>query len=385
MRRLRRISLRAFRNYTHLDLDIRDGITALVGLNGQGKSNLLEAVYFVATGRSHRTASDGDTIMHGESAARLRAHVMRPGRDEEIDMIIGREQERVAVQIRVNGAVTPRGGVLGRLPVVVANAWDLDLVRGSGQSRRRLLDGTLAQLSPAYFFSLHRYHQVVTQRNAELRNRGSTGSADVHRASSGKRGVGTLEAWDAQLVALGTRITAYRAAHVGRLRGPVSEWFTAFGGQGRLEMTYRASWPGDTDEARTESAKVQLVRYRADEYRRGVSLTGPHRDEVDFTLDGASLRALGSQGQWRTAMLAVRIAERQVMTDELGVSPVLLLDDVLAELDPERQQRVLEIDSDTQVLVSTTVLPPVRRPVHVLRVNHGTVTEDAWSRHYEPS
>jgi DNA replication and repair protein RecF len=384
MRRLRRITLRAFRNYVHTDLEIENGTTVFVGSNGQGKSNLLEAVYLLATGRSHRTSSEAEVIKHGEATARLRAHVTRPGRDEEIELTVTRDAERVVSQIRVNGAVTPRGSLLGRLPVVMATAWDLDLVRGSGQGRRRLLDGTIAQLSPAYFFSLHRYHQVVTQRNAELRGGANSGPGSGEK-KRGHRDTGTLEAWDTQLVALGTRISAYRAAHVERLRQPVSEWFETFGGQGRLEISYRASWVGETDETRAATAKVQLLKNRADEYRRGMTLSGPHRDEVEFILDGASLRAAGSQGQWRTAMLAVRLAEWTVMTKELGVSPVLLLDDALAELDPDRQRKVLEIEHESQALVSTTVLPATSRPVNILRVRDGTVTEDAWSHRLDPS
>ena len=239
-------------------------------------------------------------------------------------------------------------------------------------------------MSPAYFFSLHRYHQVVVQRNAELRGRTNPGRRSER--SGGNRGDSTsLEAWDTQLVALGTRITAYRAAHVERLKQPVAAWFDAFGGHGQLEIGYRASWPGETDEVRAANAKVQLVKTRADEYRRGITLTGPHRDEVEFALNGVSLRAAGSQGQWRTAMLAVRLAERTVMTDEMRASPILLLDDALAELDPDRQRRVLDIDHDTQVLASATVLPPTRRAVHILKVHDGTVTEDAWSHRLEPS
>ena len=122
MRRLRRITLRTFRNYSHLDLEFKDGTTVLVGDNGQGKSNLLEAVYLVATGRSHRTLNDVEVIKHGETTARVRAHVARPGRDEEIELTVVRDREKVSSQIRVNGALTPRGSVLGRLPVVMATA-----------------------------------------------------------------------------------------------------------------------------------------------------------------------------------------------------------------------------------------------------------------------
>jgi DNA replication and repair protein RecF len=271
--------------------------------------------------------------------------------------------------MRVNGVETPRGNVLGRLPVVLAAPWDLELVRGGGSGRRRLLDGAIAQYSPAYFFALHRYHRVVTQRNAALRRAARTG----------------LEPWDAQLVRLGVRLTAQRAAYVERLRPLTGAWFERLGGEGRLDVAYRPSWRGEDEgqageEQIERSARAQLTQRRADEYRRGVTLSGPHRDDLRFALDGIPLRAGGSQGQWRTAMLAVRLAERAVMAAEGGGSPVLLLDDALAELDPQRQRRVLESGDETQAIVTATALPDIDTEVHRFRIEAGTVTAEAWSR-----
>jgi DNA replication and repair protein RecF len=356
MARLCRLWLRDFRNYTRAELSFAEGVTVFVGPNGQGKSNLLEAVYLVATGRSHRTAHEAEAIRWGAEAARVRAQVVRRGRDEEIEITVLREGGRTSSQMRLNGAPAPRGSVLGRLPVVLAAPWDTDLVRGPGAGRRRLLDAALSQLSPAYFFGLHRYHRVVAHRNAELR-RGAPGG---------------LDPWDAQMVALGARITARRAWYVERLRPHAAAWFERLGGAGALAVTYRPSWAGGSDEEIMERARANTARVRADEMRRGATLAGPHRDEVEFTLDGVGLRACGSVGQWRTAMLAVRLAERAVMAGEMGASPVLLLDDALAELDPDRQRRVLEVDGASQVLVTATA-SPAAAGVRVLEVKAGTV------------
>lgn len=358
MARLHRLWLRDFRNYARAELSFAEGVTVFVGPNGQGKSNLLEAIYLVATGRSHRTSHEAEAIRWGASAARVRAQVARRGREEEIEITLSRDGARVSSQMRVNGAPTPRGGVLGRLPVVLAAAWDLDLVRGPGGSRRRLIDAALSQLSPAYFFGLHRYHRVVAHRNAELR-RGAPGG---------------LEPWDAQLVALGARITSRRAWYVERLRPEAAVWFQWLGGVGTLSVTYRPSWAGGSDEEIMERARAEMARLRADEIGRGATLGGPHRDELEFTLDGIGLRACGSQGQWRTAMLAIRLAERAVMAAELGASPVLMLDDALAELDPGRQRRVLEIGGDSQVLATATATPAAVAGVRVVEVNAGTVS-----------
>jgi DNA replication and repair protein RecF len=144
-----------------------------------------------------------------------------------------------------------------------------------------------------------------------------------------------------------------------------SAWFERLGGEGALDVAYRPSWRGADEEQIDRSAREQLAQARADEYRRGVTLSGPHRDDVRFALDGIPLRASGSQGQWRTAMLAVRLAERAVMA---------------AELDPQRQRRVLESGTETQVIVTATALPETETDVRCLRIEAGTVTGEAWSR-----
>lgn len=367
MPRLRRLWIRAFRNYSRADIAFDDGITALVGRNGAGKSNVLEAVYLVATGRSHRTAREEEAIQGGETAARVRAQISRRGREEEIEITLAVEDGRLTSQMRVNGAPTPRGSVLGRLAVVLAAPWDLEMVRGPAAGRRRLLDVALAQISPAYFFALHRYHRVVAQRNAHLR-----------------RGVpGGTEAWDAQMVALGVRIAAHRLGYMRRMAPEAEAWFGRLGGEGTLSVVYRPSWPGETDESREDEARAQMARLRADEIRRGTTLSGPHRDDVELALEGVALRANGSQGQWRTAMLAVRLAERGVMAAEMGESPVLLLDDALSELDQDRQRRILGLAEEGQVLLTSTALPQAARPVRVLAVEAGAVAEAAWSSRLE--
>lgn len=371
MLRLRRLWLRAFRNYERADLALGAGTTAFIGPNAAGKSNLLEAVYLVATGRSHRTPREWDAIRRGETSARVRALVTRRGYDEEIDITLVAEAGQERAQMRVNGAVMPRSGVLGRLPVVLAAPWDLDVIRGPAGGRRRLLNGALAQLSPAYHFALHRYHRVVAQRNMVLR----------------QRSVGGLEPWDAQMITLGVRLTARRREYAGRLAAAAGPWFERLAGEGRLGVVYRAAWSGAEDEEIAGAAGAELARWRADELRRGVSLCGPHRDDLELTLDGAPLRAYGSGGEWRAAMLALRLAERAVMAEDLGGPPILLLDDALGELDAGRQRRLLETEDEAQVLLTATDLPRVgpKGTLNVVQVDGGRVGEGAWSPRFDPS
>jgi DNA replication and repair protein RecF len=367
--RLRRLWLREFRNYERAELSVEPGVTALVGPNGSGKSNLLEAVYLVATGRSHRIAYEGEAIRHGQPAARVRAHILRRGAGEDLEATIVRQDARTAIQLKVNGAPTTRGSLLGRLPVVMAAPWDIDAIRGSSAMRRRTIDAAVAQLSPAYYFALHRYHRVILQRNVALR-RGRAGATD---------------AWDAQMVALGVRLTLYRRGYVDRLGPRAGAWYERLDGGGRLTVAYRPSWAGDDHEDISSAAGVQIAQRRAEEIKRGVSLCGPHRDELDLTLDGRPLRAIGSQGQWRAAMLAVRFAERDVMAEELESEPLLLLDDVLAELDQARQRRLLDICATGQVLLTATELPPVASHVRTVTVSSGMLEGAVWSPRFVKS
>ncbi len=372
MLRLRRLWLRAFRNYERADLTIGPGTTAFVGPNAAGKSNLLEAVHLVATGRSHRTSHEGEAIRRGETGARVRALVARRGHDEELEITLAADGERERVRMCVNGAATPRGGLLGRLPVVLAAPWDLDVVRGPAGGRRRVLNGALSQLSPAYHFALHRYHRVIAQRNMALRGRFADG----------------LQPWDAQMLTLGVRITARRKEYAQRLAEAAGEWFERLAGEGHLAVVYRAAWAGDDDQQIAENAREELARWRADELRRGVSLTGPHRDDLELTLNAVPLRVCGSQGEWRTAMLALRLAERAAMAEDLGALPVLLLDDALAELDAGRQRRLLEADDQAQVLLTATRLPdlgPRRGEMTIIAVNDGRLGEGVSLHQFDPS
>jgi DNA replication and repair protein RecF len=369
MHRLRHLWVREFRNYERLDLSFSPGVTALIGPNAGGKSNLLEAVYLVATGRSHRTIRESEAIRFDQEAARVRALIARPGREEELEATLLPATARAGVQLKVNGVPTPRGSVLGRLPVVMVAPWDIDVIRGAGAVRRRMIDAALAQLSPAYYFALHRYHRVLGQRNMALRQ--------GHAVDT--------DPWDAQMITLGVRLTVHRRGYEARLASAATRWHEQLGGEGQLALTYQAAWAGGTEEEITAEARQQISRRRAEEQKRGVTLTGPHRDEVRLTLDDRVLRDVGSQGQWRTAMLAVRLAEREVMAAEAGGAPLLLLDDALAELDHRRQRRVLDLSGTGQVLLTATELPPEAPRTTVLVVKSGRVEGTAWSPQYERS
>ena len=349
---LAELRLRDFRNYAIADLGFAAGVTVLIGANAQGKSNLLESVYTAALGRSPRASADVELVRFGQDRAYVRVE-MRDPRADVLEVAVDRTTGEK--RMKVNGVVVQRSQLLGRLAVVLAGPLDGDVIRGAPGARRRLLDAALSQASPSYFFSLTRYLRVVRQRN---------------RLLGENAGGAALEPWDEQLVALGATLVERRRGFVRALEARAAKRHARVaGGVEGLEVTY-ASTADEAGEASgtdgraggasrdAEALARALARHRAEEFRRLTSLVGPHRDDLRITVNGIDLRTFGSRGQQHTAALSLRLGEAELLRDELGTWPVLLLDDVLADLDPSRQITLLREIEGPQVLLTHTVPPP---------------------------
>ncbi|HKX19996.1 MAG TPA: DNA replication/repair protein RecF [bacterium] len=346
---LAELRLRDFRNYAAVDVGFAAGPTVLIGANAQGKSNLLESVYTAALGRSPRASTDVELVRFGQDRAYVRAEVRDP-RADALEVAVDRTTGEK--RMKVNGVVVQRSQLLGRMAVVLAGPLDGDVIRGAAGARRRLLDAALSQVSPSYFFALTRYLRVVRQRNRLL----------VEGA-----GATALAPWDEQLVVLGATLVERRRGFVRALAARAAKRHARVSADSEdLDVTYActADEPDDTTAAGgrdPDDAAVlarALVRRRAEELRRRTSLVGPHRDDLRITVNGIDLRAFGSRGQQHTAALSLRLGEAELLRDELGTWPVLLLDDVLADLDPSRQIMLLREIEPTQALLTHTVPPP---------------------------
>ncbi|MDR5682525.1 MAG: DNA replication/repair protein RecF [Armatimonadota bacterium] len=327
--RVRSVFVVDFRNQARAEVAFEPGLNVIVGPNGVGKTNLLEAVDVTATGRSHRTVRETEVIRFGAEQAVARAAYERAGGGHVAEVRLYRSGLK---HIRINGARTSRAGLLGRVVRVLSGPQDSEVVAGPAGHRRRLMDGVLCQLSASHYRNLLRYARVLQQRNRLLR---AGAPAQL------------LEVWDEQLIELGTAITDRRASLVRRLAQHASEAGAALG-CGGVGLRYLPSWSGEA-----EGARVALLKARREEYRRGVTLTGPHRDDLEITLDGIAVRAFGSRGQQRAVVVALRLAEREVVRKEMGEDPVLLFDDVLSDLDRARAARLLEIVSSCGQAVLT--------------------------------
>ncbi|MBD7918735.1 DNA replication/repair protein RecF [Cellulomonas sp. Sa3CUA2] len=384
------LSLTDFRSYPQVELPLEPGITALVGPNGQGKTNLVEAVGYVATLGSHRVPSDAALVRAGANRAVVRAKVVREERATlvEVEITPGK-----ANRSRINGGSPGRArDVLGILRTVLFAPEDLALVKGDPDGRRRFLDDLLVQLTPRIAGVLGDYERVLRQRSALLKS-----AAAATRARSGAD-LRTLDVWDAKLAQTGAQVVVARQALVAALRPRAAHAYEQVSaGQGDLVLTYRSSLDtalGQTPEDHAElapDAGVELVearlldamgRLRGKEIERGVCLVGPHRDDLVLQLGDLPAKGYASHGESWSVALALRLASYALLThgvDDAGAwsadwgpdgEPVLILDDVFAELDTRRRERLAELVAGArQVLVTAAVPQDVPEPLAGARVD----------------
>lgn len=356
------------RNHRRTEMEPATGLNVFVGANAQGKSTVLEAVELAATGRSRRVRREAELITLGESWARVRASSRRADRDEEVDLAFRQDASAPLVdhtwrEIRVNGVPVRRGELFGHLLCVTAGPADAEVAGGSPAFRRRLVDMLLAQISPAYYYIATRYARAVAQRNRLLRAK-TAAAAD-------------FVPWDDQVATLGAAVTLRRRDVVARLAAAAGRIYRELsGGREEMAVTYAANLPGADETELVQAAREAMVAQHKAERARGLTLVGPHRDEITLEVDRRLLRLYGSRGQQVAAVLALRLAERQLLREETGEEPVLLLDDVVMTLDEPRQAQLLAFARGAQTLITVTTLAALAGPppeAAVFRVTGGTV------------
>ncbi|WP_218080659.1 DNA replication/repair protein RecF [Anthocerotibacter panamensis] len=366
------LQLTQFRNYTSQTIAITAPKLILVGDNAQGKSNFLEALQLLATGRSSRANRDRELIQQGAEQARIIAQIERREGTVELELILRATGQRTA---RLNGVTQPRvGSLIGQVNTVFFSSLDLDLVRGGPQERRAWIDGILVQLEPVYAQLSEHYQQVLHQRNALLKH---------HRLAPVPPD--QLSLWDEQLARAGTRLIRRRRRLLERLAPLADHWQAVIsGGNEHLTLHYRSRVPAPNDDPeQIEQAFLeQIAQKKPVELYQGASLVGPHRDEVEFLFGETPARLYGSQGQQRTLVLALKLAELHLIEQVIAQPPLLLLDDVLAELDLKRQNYLLNaIGERVQTFVTTTHLGAFEadwlKSACIWRVCKGTLQEDS--------
>ncbi|MEQ8754201.1 MAG: DNA replication/repair protein RecF [Coleofasciculus sp. G1-WW12-02] len=356
---LKRLNLRQFRNYRDCLVNFEAPKTILVGNNAQGKSNLLEAVELLSTLRSHRSVRDRELVLEDASIGQIQAILERAYGSVELGLTL-RSQGRRTVALN-RESLRRQLDFLGILNAVQFSSLDLDLVRGSPERRRNWLDSILTQLEPVYAYILQQYNQVLRQRNALLKTmRKQQEDGTKNGVLSSKQPQAELSLWDAQLATAGSRVTRRRARVLQRLAPLAQSWHASISGKTELlEVTYAPNVNLEKDDPKgvQQAFLDKLYHRRLPEQRQGITLVGPHRDDVEFTINQTPARSYGSQGQQRTLVLALKLAELKLIEEVVGEPPLLLLDDVLAELDPNRQNQLLDAIQDRfQTLITTTHL-----------------------------
>ncbi|WP_265522456.1 DNA replication/repair protein RecF [Oerskovia flava] len=393
------LSLVDFRSYENVDLELEPGVNALVGPNGQGKTNLVEAIGYVATLASHRVPTDAALVRAGATRAVVRARIVRGDRASTVELEITAGK---ANRARINRAPAPRPrDVLGIARTVLFAPEDLALVKGDPDGRRRFLDQLAVLLVPRVAGLLGDYDRVLRQRGALLKSAGAAA-----RSRSGSPDLRTLDVWDAKLATLGAEILALRAELVTALRPYVAAAYEQVSaGQGDAEIGYRSSVdaaladegepPAPEGPRTVEGLEQQMLeamaRTRSKEVERGVNLVGPHRDDLVLTLGGLPAKGYASHGESWSFALALRLASYRLLTDgppgdlesllwasDWGPDgePVLILDDVFAELDVRRRTRLAELVAGAGQVLITAAVPedvPVQLDGARFDVEDGTV------------
>lgn len=352
--KVERLELQNFRSYQKVALDFDREVTVFSGENAKGKTNLLEAIFLCCTARSHRTPRDRELIHFGSESAQIVTAISRLNGKSQIKLQLSEKGRKKAW---VGGAELPRiGELLGVLNGVMFSPEDLRLVKDGPDVRRRFLDISLSQISPLYFNALSNYQRALRQRNMLLRQ--LVEKRDV--------GQGDLDLWDLQLSRYGAQVAFRRAEWVARLCEAAQRiYYDISGGREHLMLLYQTKLDlNGTIEALQDELYTRIQKARSEDLRRATTTVGPHRDELELKIGETAVRTFGSQGQQRTSALSLKLAELRLMEEETGEAPILLLDDVMSELDDERQRLLLKHTSGVQTFIACTnyrQLPPMEQ------------------------
>ena len=349
--RIRELILRPFRNISAIRLNFAADYALIFGPNGRGKSNILEAISYLSIGKSARGAKDAQAVPHGKDFFDIQAICTDERHDHQLRIFYDKKEGKKAF---VDANPLPRvSDLLGVFRTVHFSPEDVSLALRVPAQRRRLLDILISQSRTNYLRDLQRYNRVLTQRNHLLRTAKKSNRGLVERQ--------VMEPWDAQLIELGAEIRKYRLEALEKINAPFTRYYDRFSpADEEAEITYQGAKESGLEALRTE-LKEALERRRDQEAQMGHTLSGPHRDDLKFTLNGESAEIYASEGQLKTVLISWKLAEARYMEEQTGRQPVLLLDDVFSELDPGRIGELLDIINEFEQVIATTPQDPDAR------------------------
>ncbi|MCQ2557103.1 DNA replication/repair protein RecF [Ligilactobacillus equi] len=376
---LKEIMLENFRNYQKLQLEFSENINVLIGENAQGKTNLLEAIYMLAMASSHRTNKERELILFGQENAQIKGTIGRALGDLKLELTLSSKGKKVRVNHIERGKLSE---YIGQLNVILFAPEDLSLVKGTPSERRRFIDREFSQIDALYLHHLSQYRRILKQRNQYLKDLQQRKTQDDLY----------LDILSEQLAQLGAKIIMKRRAYLQKLGQYANE---IHGGitQGKEKLSFQ--YVSEIENSLEKEVEVQaelytkLTQQKQTEIFRGTTLHGPHRDDLAFIVNEKNIQIYGSQGQQRTTALAVKLAEIELMKEETGEAPILLLDDVLSELDGVRQTHLLKTIQDrVQTFLTTPGLSEITRKLikepKLFRISEGKVSVQAPTEIFYP-
>lgn len=358
--KIKQVVLNNFRNYALQSVDLSDGINVFFGFNAQGKTNFLESVRYLSIGKSMRTNKEKEMIKWESDYAKIKAIVKSGKADKTVEITLPQQKSKT---IKINGVpITKMGELMGVIATVLFSPDEIGIIKNSPADRRRFIDISLCQLSKSYFYALNRYNKILLQRNTLLK--------------SGRADENSLAVWDLQLVSEGARIAKSRAGFVKRLE-ILAKTNHAFLSSDKEDLTLE--YEGITGENVEQISKKMLDILQNDRERdlkQGYTHSGIQTDDIKVVINGIDVRKFGSQGQQRTAALALKMSEVDLYYQEKGEYPILLLDDVFSELDQTRQERLLEKIKGLQTVITCTDFNfDTKENVRFFSVSSGVITK----------
>ncbi|HKL11432.1 MAG TPA: DNA replication/repair protein RecF [Clostridia bacterium] len=342
------LNLVNFRNYSSLSIEFDNKINVFYGMNAQGKTNIIESLYVGGFGKSFRTANDRDLVSMGENNAALGIKYFCRERKQKIDL---RWNNKGKKEIKINGSrIEKLSDILGNLNVVIFSPEDLKLVKEGPSERRRFMNREISHISPNYYHHLSQYNRILTQRNNLLK-----------QGKYMKVPMDLLDVWDEQLAEEGSIIMERRSVFIKRLNTisrlkhrKITE------NKENIEVLYKrniANEENENKETIKEIFRNSIKKKRKQDFERGYTTCGPHKDDLSISINGIDVRNFGSQGQQRTAVLSLKLSEIDIVKAETGEFPILLLDDVMSELDEKRQKELIGSLKGVQVFTTMTEIP----------------------------
>ena len=366
---LSKIELSHYRNYKKEKVKFCDKVNIFIGNNAQGKTNILESIYILALTKSHRVGFENNIIEDGEQACKIKGSLRDGPSLKDLEILINLEKKKVSIN---NKEIKKIADYISNMNVIMFCPNDLDIVKGSPQGRRNLLNIEISQLYPLYINYLNEYNKILKNRNEYLKQLSMDNSKDRRY----------LDILDEELVERGTYIYQYRKKYLDYINEHIKDVYNSIIGIRNIDIKYDNNL--DLDDFSRDNIKKKFMKKLNSNYKRevmqGMTLFGPHRDDFIFYIDGKDLKYYGSQGQQRVAIIAFKLTEVSLFNEELGKNPILLLDDIFSELDIKKRNQIIKnIPNNIQTIITTTDLKNIQKRVlkdaKVFIVDKGKVTE----------